>query len=96
MDKEHLKLMQDLNMYPPRLDMTVQMKPNVLDYRLQLQFQGCLEEGSLDMEVMLPLGNICTTIQGFVMTNIISDHTCIHHEILLFHSTLWNNAIVIA
>lgn len=70
MDKEELELEQNCNMYPPRLEVKVQMNDDVTNYASKLKFQGCSEEGSLDTEILLPLGN----------KNIIITMTCMQYS----------------
>ena len=50
-----MKLELELNMYPPRMKVTVDMSDSTLHkFTLPIKFEGSLNEG-LDTEVMFPL-----------------------------------------
>ena len=44
-------------MYPPRVKMTVSIKhPNLNQFILPVKFEGCRDDGELDMDLTLPFG----------------------------------------
>lgn len=61
-DESSLRLMHEMEMYPPRLVMEVDINKKTIDsgskFTLKIAFEGCEEKGSLDMEMNLPLGKI--------------------------------------
>ena len=49
-----MKLKLKMKMYPPRVKLTVKMGPSLLDFKLPIKFEGCLDE-DLDTELIFPL-----------------------------------------
>ena len=55
-DIEFMKRKHELNMYPPRVKMTVCMNNPNHFITLPVKFSGCEVDGKLDVDLTLPLG----------------------------------------